>query len=115
MSVPIASFTPALCARLETGDVLLDRGLGLADNIRADAGAGAVLHHIADRGRGRDQIGAAFEHELDAFVVEQIAMLDRIDASFDRILDRGRAMRMRARRFFRRRAPLRPRRAFLRR
>ena len=83
-----------LMSALEAGDVLVDGGLGLANHVRANAGARAVLHHVADSGRGRDEIGAAIEHELDAFVVEEIAMLDGIDAGLDRVLDRGRAMRV---------------------
>ena len=79
---------------LETGDVLIDRGLGFANHVRPNTGTGAMLHHVADSGRGRDEIGAAIEHQLDAFVIEEITMFDGIDAGLDGVLDRGRAMRV---------------------
>ena len=77
---------------LEACDVLIDRRLSLAHHVRPNPGTRPVLHNITDRGRGRNEISAAIEHELNAFVVQKVTMLDRIDAGFDRVLDRSRSM-----------------------
>src|SRR5262245_29449979 len=76
-----------LVRTLEAFNVPLNGGFGLAYNICSYACCRAVLHHIADSCRGRYQIRTAIEHQFDAFVIEEVTMLHRIDAGLDRVLD----------------------------
>ena len=57
-------------------------------------GGHAVRHDVADRCRRRNQHRVPGQHHVDAFPVDEIAVLDRVDARRGRPFDALRAMGM---------------------
>ena len=67
-----------LMGRLEILTHELDRGFGLLRDMPRNTRGDAVRHNIADRRRRRDENRAPCQHHVDAFRVDEIAVLDRV-------------------------------------
>ena len=65
------------------------------DRFRQHSGLRAFLQNEIVVVDVEDEIGAVLFRQRDAFVVDQAAVLDGIDAGADRVFDRLRAMRVR--------------------
>ena len=79
----------------DRGPVGFDDPVGLVHDRgrQALARLGGLDHGL--RGlQGRDQVGAVLEHEVDGFVIEVDAVLDRADTGTDGVLDARCALRM---------------------
>ena len=94
-SVPIATLTPAAMAfatavPMDVGDLA---GLAQARRRDLDARRGGVEDALRGE-QGRDEPGAALEHQLDRLVVEEDPVFDAPDAGPDGGLDPRRALRV---------------------
>src|SRR5690625_1952283 len=99
--------TPCICSKCdpdtsfqgpaETVEVRIHGLPGLLDGVRRDPGVLTMLDDIDDGGKGRHEKSTVGEHQVDGLVVEQAAMVDRIDPCANGSYYSGGALGMRTR------------------